>query len=66
MALKTSNRELSKSEKILLGGLCIVGIAFLANTFIIAPNNKKLKPLKSEISTLENQITNLKTINLDI
>lgn len=66
MALKTSNRELSKSEKILLGGLCIVGIAFLVNTFIIAPNNKKLKPLKSEISTLENQITNLKTINLDI
>ena len=66
MALKTSNRELSKSEKILLGGLCIVGIAFLANTFIIAPNNKKLKPLKSEISTLEKQITNLKTINLDI
>ena len=48
MALKTSNRELSKSEKILLGGLCIVGIAFLANTFIIAPNNKKLKPLKNE------------------
>ncbi|OPF52090.1 hypothetical protein BH721_13330 [Clostridium baratii] len=66
MALKTSNRELSKNEKILLGGLCVIGIAFLVNTLIIAPNNKKLKPLKNEISTLEKQITNLKTINLDI
>lgn len=66
MALKTSNRELSKNEKILLGGLCVVAIVFLVNTLIITPNNKKLKPLKSEISILEKQIINLKTINLDI
>lgn len=66
MALKTSSRELSKNEKILLGVLCIIAIAFLINTFIIDPSNTKLKPLKEEISLLQKQKTQLKTINLDI
>lgn len=66
MALKTSSRELSRNEKILLGVLCIIAIAFLVNTFIIVPSNTKLKPLKEEISLLQKQRTQLKTINLDI
>lgn len=66
MALKTSSRELSKNEKILLGVLCIIAIAFLINAFIIDPSNTKLKPLKEEISLLQKQKTQLKTINLDI
>lgn len=66
MALKTSSRELSKNEKILLGVVCVAAIAFVVNTFIIAPSNTKLKPLKEEISVMEKQINGLKTINVDI
>ena len=66
MALKKSSRELSKNEKILLGVVCLAAIAFVVNTFIIAPSNTKLKPLKDEISVMEKQINGLKTINVDI
>lgn len=66
MALKTSSRELSKNEKILLGVVCLAAIAFVVNTFIIAPSNTKLKPLKYEIRDMEKQIAGIKTIKVDI
>lgn len=66
LKLKTSNRELTKSEKIILGVAGVLGILFLVNAFILTPLNKKLKPLEEEINKLEKQAEQLATINLDI
>lgn len=66
LKLKTSSRELTKSEKIILACAGILGTIFLINTFILTPLNKKLKPLEEDIKRLEAQASNLETITLDI
>lgn len=66
LKLKTSSRELTKSEKIILACAGILGTVFLINTFILTPLNKKLKPLEEDIKRLEAQAEGLQTISLDI
>lgn len=61
--LARSGRELSKSEKILLGTVGIMSAGFICWTLILEPGLTKLKPLKQEVAELEARVVELGNLN---
>ena len=64
--ISSGGRALSKNEKTLLGILCAAALFFIINSLVIEPNNKKIKPLKEEVSQLKAQVENISNLDSSI
>lgn len=65
-SLTMAQRELSKSEKVLLGIVGVMSLVFLCWTFIIEPGLTSIKPLEEEIAVLEQRVMELDSIEQNI
>lgn len=66
MAIAKSGRALGKSEKILLGTVGVLAVAFIYWTLLIEPALVKLKPLEEQVKELKLQVKDTNTIESDI
>ncbi|MBW2580330.1 MAG: DUF4149 domain-containing protein [Deltaproteobacteria bacterium] len=48
-------KELNKREKIIVGIVAVVLVGFLVNRFVLEPQNKKMKQLRKELASLNEQ-----------
>ena len=52
-------KELNKREKIIVSIVSVVAAAFLVNRFVLEPQSKKMKQLRKELATLNEQETSI-------
>jgi Tfp pilus assembly protein PilO len=52
-------KELNKREKIIVSIVTVVAVAFLVNRFVLEPQNKKMKQLRKELASLNEQAASL-------
>ena len=52
-------KELSKREKIIVGIVSVVAVAFLVNRFVLEPQDKKMKRLRRELASLNEQAASI-------
>ena len=48
-------KELNKREKIIVSIVTVVAVAFLVNRFVLEPQSKKMKQLRKELASLNEQ-----------
>ena len=52
-------KELSKREKIIVSIVTVVAVAFLVNRFVLEPQSKKMKQLRAELASLNEQAASI-------
>lgn len=52
-------KELNKREKIIVSIVTVVAIAFLVNRFVLEPQSKKMKQLRKELASLNEQAASI-------
>ena len=52
-------KELNKREKIIVSIVSVVAVAFLVNRFVLEPQNKKMKQLRRELASLNEQAASI-------
>ena len=52
-------KELSKREKIIVSIVGVVAVAFLVNRFVLEPQSKKMKQLRAELASLNEQAASI-------
>ena len=52
-------KQLSTREKIIVGIVGLVLVIFLVNRFVLEPHNKKMKKLRAELASLNEQATSI-------
>ena len=52
-------KELNKREKIIVSIVAVVAVAFLVNRFVLEPQSKKMKQLRRELATLNEQAASI-------
>lgn len=64
--LSKSTRELSSSEKIILGILTFLSVAFVFWILVLSPAINKLAPLEKSVKELDAQVKNIGNVQKDI
>ena len=52
-------KELNKREKIIVSIVSVVAVAFLVNRFVLEPQGKKMKQLRKELASLNEQAASI-------
>ena len=52
-------KELNKREKIIVSIVSVVAFAFLVNRFVLEPQNKRMKQLRAELASLNEQAASI-------
>ncbi len=52
-------KELSKREKIIVSIVAVVAVGFLVNRFVLEPQSKKMKQLRKELASLNEQAASI-------
>lgn len=52
-------KKLSTREKIIVGVVAVVAVIFLVNSFLLEPHNKKMKKLRAELASLNEQAASI-------
>ena len=52
-------KELSKREKIIVSIVAVVAVAFFVNRFVLEPQSKKMKQLRAELASLNEQAASI-------